>query len=132
MLPDKAQRRIPLILQLILTLILLQKAVTVDRFMELYYFFSASCIGIVAIFLLLYLKIKASIHLFAISSFTFFAIGMALHNQLNCTNQIALLFLITGFVATSRLQMKAHTTNELFIGYATGMFSQVILFYFWL
>lgn len=132
MLPEIAQRKIPLILQLVLTLVLVQKGVTSDKFLELYYFFAASCIGIVFLFLLLYLKIKASIHLFAISSFTFFAIGMSLHNQINNVNFVALLFLITGFIAASRLQMKAHTTKELYIGYAAGMISQVVLFYFWL
>ena len=132
MLPDIEQRKIPLLLQLVLTIVLLQKGVTADKFIELHYFFVATCCGIVLLFLLLYQNIKASIHMFAISSLTFFIFGMAVHNQLNLVNWIALLFLISGFVAASRLYLKAHTASEIYIGYVLGLISQVALFYFWL
>lgn len=132
MLSEINQRKLPLISQLILTIVLLQKTITVDRFPELYYFFVASCVAIVIVFLLLYLKIKASIHLLAISSFTFFAVGMTLHNQINTVIYIAIFFFLTGFVAASRLLLRAHTSKELVIGYLIGMLSQVVVFYFWL
>ena len=132
MLPDISQRKSPLLLQFALTLVLIFKVVTVDRFSELHYFFLASCISIAAVFLLLFIKIKASIHLMAISTFTFFAIGMALHFQLNLIYFIAFCFLMCGFVAASRLSLRAHTIAELAIGFALGMLPQVGLFYFWL
>ena len=132
MLPDISQRKSPLLLQLALTLVLIFKVVTIDRFSELHYFFAASCISIFAVIVLLYFKVKASIHLMAISSFTFFAIGMALHFQLNLVYFIAFCFLMCGFVAASRLSARAHTIAELAIGFGLGMLTQVSLFYFWL
>lgn len=132
MLPEITQRKMPLIVQFVLTIILIQKGVTIDRFTELFYFFAATCIGLLIIFGLLYLKIKASIYLFAIGSFTFFVIGMVIHNQINCLLYLSLLFLITGCIATSRLSLKAHTVQEIYFGYAIGAFSQMALFGFWL
>jgi hypothetical protein len=44
---------------------------------------------------------------------------------------IVILFLLNGVVASSRLIMKAHTNNELFIGSLVGIIPQVVLFYFW-
>lgn len=131
-LPEITQRKMSLIVQFVLTLILIQKGVTIDRFTELFYFFASTCIGLLVVFGLLYIKIKASIHLFAMGSFTFFVIGMVIHNQMNCLLYLSLLFLITGCIATSRLLLKAPTLQEIYFGYAIGALSQVMLFYFWL
>jgi hypothetical protein len=68
----------------------------------------------------------------ALSTLTFFVIGMSMHHELNIIYTIASLFLITGIVASSRLAMKAHTMKELAIGYVVGMVPQMVLFWFWL
>jgi len=52
--------------------------------------------------------------------------------ELHNSSTIALLFFITGIIASSRLAMKAHSLKELAIGYAVGMFPQIILWGFWL
>ena len=67
-----------------------------------------------------------------VSALTFFVIGLSLHNQINIIYLIALLFLFTGVIASSRLYMKAHTMTELIIGYAIGMIPQLIVWYAWL
>lgn len=132
MLSDLSQRKIPILLQLVLTTVLLTKSVTVDRFQELFFFFLGSQISLIITFAFLYLKVKASIHMISISAFTFFVIGISFHNQLNLLYLIAFLFLINGFVASSRLYMKAHVLNELIIGFLIGVLPQIGLFYFWL
>jgi hypothetical protein len=40
--------------------------------------------------------------------------------------------LLNGFVASSRLEMKAHTYPELIIGFALGAISQLLLLILWL
>jgi hypothetical protein len=39
---------------------------------------------------------------------------------------------MNGVVASSRLEMKAHTVKELVIGFVLGIIPQVLLFRFWL
>jgi len=68
----------------------------------------------------------------ALSALTFFVIGMSMHHELNIIYTIAMLFVISGIVASSRLAMKAHTMQELMIGYLAGMLPQIVLFWFWL
>ncbi len=132
MLSDISQRKIPLLLQLLLTIVLLQKSVTIDRFFELYFFFLSGLISILIAFLLLFFKFKASIHMIGISTLTFFTIGVSLENSLNINYLIALLFLITGAIGSSRLQLKAHTMSELILGYCIGMLPQIGLWWLWL
>lgn len=132
MLSDATQRKIPLLMQIALTLVLISKSVTIDRFPELYYFFLAGIISTIIAFILIYFKIKASLHMIALSALTFFIIGMSIHNELNIIYTVATFFFISGIVATSRLAMKAHTTNELIIGYLSGIIPQIIIWHFWL
>lgn len=132
MLSDLSQRKIPLLMQMILTAVLIQKSVTIERFPELYFFFLGGIGSTFIAFALIFVKIKASIHMIAMSALSFFVIGLSMHNELNIIYTIASLFLMTGIVASSRLAMKAHTIKELIIGYAVGMFPQVLLWMLWL
>ena len=132
MLSDTSQRKMPLLLQLVLTAVLLQKSVTIDRFFELYFFFLAGLISVLIAFVLLFSKVKASIHMIGMSTFTFFVIGISLQNALNLNYLIALLFLVTGLIASSRLQLQAHSIKELIWGYCIGMIPQIGLWWFWL
>lgn len=132
MLSEVSQRKIPLLMQIALTFILISKSVTMERFEELFFFFLGGIASTIVAFGLLYAKIKASIHMIALSTLTFFVIGMSMHHELNIIYTIASLFLITGIVASSRLAMKAHTMKELAIGYVVGMVPQMVLFWFWL
>jgi hypothetical protein len=132
MLSDTSQRKIPLLLQIALTYILIEKSVTIERFPELYFFFFGGIVSTIIAFVLVYVNIKASIHMIAISALTFFVIGLSIHSQENNLYSVVLLFFITGFVASSRLAMKAHTIKELAIGYLVGTIPQLVLFYLWL
>lgn len=132
MLSEIKQRKIPLIMQMVLTLVLLQKSITVDRFPELYFFFLGGFISTLIVFLLIYIHFKASIHMVAISAWKFFVIGISIHDQINIIYSIASLVVLTGIIASSRLYMRAHTQEELTIGYICGVIPQLFLWYFWL
>lgn len=132
MLSDANQRKIPLLLQMALTTVLITQSITIDRFSELFFFFFAGLITTFIAFVLLFFKVKASIHMIGISALTYFIIGLSIHNQTNIIFTIAALFLCTGIIASSRLYMKAHTTNELIIGYVIGMLPQLGVWYIWL
>lgn len=132
MLSETSQRKIPLFLQIALTYILIQKSITIDRFPELYFFFFGGICSTIIALILVFFNIKASIHMIALSALTYFVIGLSLHASQNGIATAILLFLTTGFVATSRLSMNAHTLKELLIGYLIGMIPQLVLLYLWL
>lgn len=132
MLSDISQRKIPLLLQIMLFSVLITKSITIDRFPHLYYFFLGGLLSTIVAFLLLYLKIKTSIHMIGISALTVFMIGLSIKNEINTTNIIAFFVLLNGAVASSRLEMQAHNIKELSIGFLCGVSPQVVLFYFWL
>lgn len=132
MLSDISQRKTPLLMQIILTIILISKSITIDRFPELFYFFLGAICSTSIAYVLLYLKIKASIHMIAISALCFFVFGLSMHYELNSIFIIASLFLLNGIIASSRLVMKAHSGKELVIGYLAGMLPQIFMWYFWL
>ena len=96
------------------------------------FFFLAGLISVLIAFVLLFAKVKASIHMIGMSTFTFFVIGISLQNALNLNYLIALLFLVTGLIASSRLQLQAHSIKELIWGYCIGMIPQIGLWWFWL
>jgi len=132
MLSELSQRKTPLLMQMVLTIVLIQKSVTIERSPELYFFFLGGIGSTFIAYALLFVKIKASIHMVAMSALCFFVIGLSMHNELNIIYTIASLFLITGIVASSRLVMKAHTIEELIIGYISGMLPQILMWILWL
>jgi hypothetical protein len=132
MLSDTNQRKIPLLMQMALTVILITESVTIDRFFELFFFFLAGLISTFLAFALLFTNVKSSIHMIGIGAITFFVIGLSIHNQLNIIFLIAVMFFVTGIIASSRLVMKAHSVKELIIGYIIGIMPQLSLWYFWL
>ena len=132
MVSDVSQRKIPLLLQIMLFSVLITKSVTVDRFPELHYFFMAGIISSSIAFLLLFAKTKASIHLIGTSALTFFIIGLSLHYEINIINTLIIIMVLNGFVASSRLEMNAHNHKELFIGFLVGAMPQIGLLFYWL
>lgn len=132
MISSVAQRKIPLMIQICLLFLLIRKSSAIGLIPELYFFFMGGLISAGAAFLYLYGNVKSSLHMIGISSLTGFAIGLSMHYQVNITNSIVSLLLLNGLIASSRLEMKAHTVTELIIGIAMGFMPQVVLWYFWL
>jgi membrane-associated phospholipid phosphatase len=127
-----SQRKIPLILHVLLLFILIFKSITKNELPELYYFFLGSNISsVIALFLVFFSK-KVSLHMLGMSGLTLFCIGCCLHFQVRAITFISVLLLCNGLVGSSRLYMKAHTTKELVLGYLIGLFPQLLLFFFWL
>jgi hypothetical protein len=127
-----SQRKIPLVIQCFLIILLVRKSITLEQFPEFHFFYLGGLLSTLLALILLYLSIKASLHMAAISAFTIFVIGLSMHNQTRNINAIAFLLLMNGFVASSRLEMNAHTTKELVIGMLLGTIPQMLLLGFWL
>lgn len=132
MVSEVSQRKIPLVIQCFLIILLLRKSIPLARYPELHFFFLGVLLSTLQALGFLFFKIKASLHMVGISALTAFVIGLSLHNQINSIYTIVFLILMNGFVASSRLEMKAHTTTELIIGFLLGSIPQLLLWYFWL
>jgi len=132
MISEISQRKTPLVIQCFLTILLVRKSITLTHFPEFHFFFLGGLISTVLALVLLFFRTKASLHLVAISALTVFIIGLSIHNQTRNINLIAFLMLMNGVVASSRLEMKAHTGKELVIGFLLGVFPQLLLLRLWL
>jgi len=132
MVSEISQRKIPLVILCFLTILLVRKSITLDHFPEFHFFFLGGLLSTVLALVLLFFRTKASLHMIAISAFTVFVIVLSIHTQARNINLIAFLVLMNGFVASSRLEMKAHTPKELVIGFLLGIIPQLLLLGFWL
>jgi hypothetical protein len=132
MLSNLAQRKIPLFIQAILLYILISKSITINVLPELFFFFAGALASALIALLLTFFKVKASLHMVGISALTAFVTGLSYHAAVNAINSIGLLVFLNGVVATSRLEMKAHSGKELVIGFCVGLLPQLALWYFWL
>ena len=126
------ERIFPLILNCIVVLIVLQRILTATQIIELYFFFVGILISTLSCLMLAIFKIKASIHMIAVSGLFMFFIALSVHFSININGTLALMCIITGAVATSRLHLKAHTYIELLLGVFVGVIPQLILINYWL
>jgi hypothetical protein len=132
MLKSTAQRKIPLLVHAVLLYILIKKSITIDVCPELHFFFLGSLTSTILALLMAYTGFKASLHMIGMTALTVFATGISLHYETRMIFTIAFLIICCGFVATSRLEMNAHTNRELILGSCIGSIPQLALFYFWL
>jgi hypothetical protein len=132
MIADINQRKIPLLLQCFIIILLVQKSITIERYAELHFFFLGALLSTLTALVFLFFNIKASLHMLAISSITVFVFGLNMHHQANAIYLVLFFILMNGFVASSRLEMKAHSPKELLIGLLIGCISQLLLLFLWL
>ena len=126
------QRVIPLILNCLIAILIIFKILPPKEFVELYFFFVGILLSTITCLILAVLSFKASIHMIATGGVLMFFIALSIHFNINLSGSIALMFLITGAVGTSRLYLKAHDKNEMIIGILIGIIPQLILLNYWL
>lgn len=132
MIADMEQRKIPLIFQSFIIILLLRKTISLEYYPELHFFFLGALFSTLFALGLLYSKTKASLHMLAISALTVFVFGLNIHLQMGNIYIVPFLLLMNGFVASSRLVMQAHSPNELIIGLLLGSIPQLMFLFLWL
>lgn len=126
------QRKIPLLLQAILLLLVIKMIIDIYNFPELYYFFLGALFSALSAIFMALFNIKASLHMMAIGGVTLFVVGLSIHFGINLTLLISVLIIANGLVATSRLHCKAHNNLELILGLLIGIIPQLLLLNYWL
>lgn len=126
------ERIIPLTINCFIILIVLQRIIMISQIVEVYFFFVGILISNMACLVLALFKFKASIHMISISGLFMFFIILSIHFSININNTLALVVIIIGAVATSRLHVYAHTYKELIMGVFVGLVPQLLLVPYWL
>jgi hypothetical protein len=123
------ERKLPVALMVTLFYVLGNTLNTIAHLKDLGLLFYATSLGLFIVYLLFYFKIKASLHLFSLGiPIGFFMVLNNLYTQ-PILIVIILLFLVSGIVASARLNLKAHTTKEIYIGFFTGILSSLSMYY---
>jgi len=126
------ERIIPLAINGLVIILVLKRVITINEIIELYYFFLGILISTITCLILAIMKFKASIHMIAVSGLFMFFVALSIHFSININGTLALMSIITGAVATSRLHLNAHTFKELILGLFVGTIPQLMLVSYWL
>ncbi|MEH6537083.1 MAG: hypothetical protein V7719_11860 [Psychroserpens sp.] len=126
------ERRIPLFINGSIIILVLVRVLPINEIPELYFFFIGILISTVTCLMLAFAKFKASIHMIASAGFFMFAVAVAIHFKININGTIALMCIVIGAIATSRLHLKAHTPIELATGFFVGLIPQLVLLNYWM
>lgn len=132
MVPELSERKIPLVIQCFLIILLVRKSITVERYPELHFFFLGALFSTLIALILLFANKKVSLHMTGLSALTFFIFGLSLYHQNQNTLLVIFFVLMNGLVASSRLIMQAHTPKELVMGVLVGSIPQILLLFIWL
>ena len=126
------ERIIPLLIYCLIISLVIVRVFPANELIEPYYFLVGVLGSALACLILAVLKFKASIHMIGVGGVLMFFIALSIHFNINIIRSIALIFIITGAVATSRMHMRAHNARELTIGFIIGVVPQFICLNYWL
>jgi hypothetical protein len=129
---DVRERKLPLMIQCILLLLLLKFVFHPYDHLALYYFFLGVLFTTLTALILVFFKFKVSLHQMAIAGVSMFVIMISIHFEINLIAWMALACIANGLVMSSRLYTKSHTLPELIIGFIIGAFPQLLLVSNWL
>jgi len=126
------ERIIPLVIFTLILILIMKRVLPINELVEPHFFIVGILGSTLACLMLAILKFKASIHMIAVGGVLMFFIALGIHFNINIIGSIALLCIVAGAVATSRLHLKAHSSIELLIGFFIGVLPQLILLNYWL
>jgi len=126
------ERKFPLMLQCVLLLLIIKVVFNPYDNPELYYFFIGIIFSTFAALIMVIFKVKISLHQMGVAGVLMFLVGLSAHFKVNLLISISFFLFANGWVASSRLQEKAHTHLELALGLLVGALPQVILYNMWL
>ncbi|PKA83189.1 hypothetical protein ATE92_1338 [Ulvibacter sp. MAR_2010_11] len=131
-LEEVKERKVPLMIQCVLLLLIIKMVFDPYDSVEMYYFFVGILFSAITALLLVFLNFKISLHQMAIAGVTMFLIALSVHFKVNMLLWIAIFFFFNGWVASSRLHTESHNGIELVVGFFVGCIPQLILINFWL
>jgi hypothetical protein len=125
---DVKERKFPLMIQCILLLLILKTVFDPYDDPELYYFFVGILFSAFSALVMVFFKLKVSLHQMGVGGLLVFLVGLSVHFKINLLLTISFFLFVNGWVASSRLNNEAHTYPELLTGLFLGALPQLILF----
>ncbi|QXP72814.1 hypothetical protein H0I31_03700 [Tenacibaculum sp. AHE15PA] len=123
------ERKIPLFFMMTLLFFLGKFFSEITIIKDLSYLFFGVVFGLGLIYTLFIAKIKTSLHLLSIGAATgYFLLFQQIHN-IYIIPLIIVFILLSGILANARLQLKAHTYNEVYLGFFIGLASPFLAYY---
>ena len=124
------ERKIPLFFMITLFFILGKTFYNLANFRDLSFLFYGATLGLLTVYFLSFFRIKTSLHLISMGNAVGFLLVLALNYQITILPIIMVLIVLSGFLASARLHLKAHIPKEIYIGFLLGIVSQFAVFYF--
>ncbi len=124
------ERKSPIIFLLVLSLMMGRLLLNTGIAAPLAYSFFGGSIALLITFLLFFKDIKTSLHTMGIGSLIGFVMVLSIEFRIDYTFLISILFILFGFLATSRLYLKAHKPSEVYIGLILGISAQFLTYNF--
>ncbi len=122
------ERKFPILFFIVLSF-LIGKMLLKFQIVDLLAFsFYGVALALFITYLLFGLNIKSSLHTLGIGGIVGLVIVMSFEYQLNFNFLIAVLFVLSGLIAVSRIKLKAHMNREVYIGFLIGIMAQLISF----
>ena len=123
------ERKIPIAVMSVLFYLLGNTLYGIPNLMDLGVLFYATTLGLVIIYILFAFKLKTSLHLMSLGVTTgFFYLLQNVYNQ-NLILVIIAALILSGILGSARLNLKAHTQKEVYLGFILGFVSPSIIFY---
>lgn len=126
------ERKFPLMIQCILLLLIIKMVFDIYDDPELYYFIVGILFSTFSALIMVFFKVKISLHQMGVAGILMYLVGISAHFKINLLVSISFFLFVNGWVASSRLNAKAHDYRELMLGLFIGALPQLILFNFWL
>ncbi len=131
-LKEVKERKFPLMIQCILLLLIIKMVFDPYEDPELYYFFVGLLFSAFSALVMVFFKLKVSLHQMGVAGILMFLVGLSAHFKINLLITISFFLFVNGWVASSRLNNDSHTYPELGVGLFLGALPQLILFNLWL
>jgi hypothetical protein len=125
------ERRLFLMLFILLILVLLSSIIDIYNYRTLFYFLSSILFSSIIALLFSLFKIKISLHALGIGGLTCFIVGLSLSFQVSMLFSIVFFTLLLGLVGSSRLFQNENTVPEIFLGIIAGFLPQLYFFSYW-
>lgn len=131
-LKEAKERKFPLMIQCILLLLIIKMIFDPYEDPEIYYFFVGILFSAFSALVMVFFKLKVSLHQIGVAGILIFLVGLSAHFKINLLITISFFLFVNGWVASSRLYSKSHTYPEIIVGIFLGVLPQLILFNLWL
>jgi len=123
------ERKIPIIFMIVLFFFIGKSLNQTHVTREISFLFYGTSLGLSLVYLLFLTKTKTSLHLLSMGSAVgFFLLFQQMHSS-NILPLIIILIVLSGVLASSRLNLRAHSPKEVYLGFLVGVLCQFMAFY---